>query len=318
MSVRSLPNDENKSRDGICDRLTQAQLQDWLRQASHHARLGRLPHHVPVLAQADPAWIAAQICLVNGQSYRAGLVHQPFALMSVVKPFLLLFLLEHFGAEFVFRQVGDLPSEQPFNSLAQLTTDRGWARNPMINSGAIVLASQLKGTDAHARCEVFRQWLNQHTEGHWFLDPTILASVESLKNEVNWQIAKLLAQAGYVTNIELAIATYNHLCCLSGNICDLAQMGLLLAKSLASISSLHQQIVNQLMLTCGLYEDSAKFAAEVGFPTKSGISGALLAIVPGEGAIACYSPPLDNTGNSIAGMFLLEQIASIRSYKSLL
>jgi glutaminase len=307
-----LPNDETSSGDGICDRLTQAQLNEWVRQASHHARLGRLPDYVPALAQANPTWIAACICQVDGQHYATGLTHQPFALMSVVKPFLLLFLLEQHGAAFVFSQVGDLPSNAPFNSLAQLQADRGWARNPMINSGAIVLASLLAGADAQDRCAGFCQWLNQQSASNWALDHRVLNSVNALKNEVNWQIAELLVQAGYMPNVELAIATYNHLCCLSGTIQDLAQLGLLLAKLGESISPVHQQIVNQIMLTCGLYEESAQFAAEIGLPTKSGISGALLAIVPTEGAIACYSPPLNATGNSIAGMFLLEQITALR------
>ena len=42
---------------------------------------------------------------------------------------------------------------------------------------------------------------------------------------------------------------------------------------------------------------------------KSGISGALLAVVPGQGAIACYSPALDPIGNPIAGLAFVEALA---------
>ncbi|MFN6300216.1 MAG: glutaminase, partial [Microcystis sp.] len=50
-------------------------------------------------------------------------------------------------------------------------------------------------------------------------------------------------------------------------------------------------------------------ALEVGFPTKSGVSGALLSIVPEQGAIACYSPLLNEQGNSILGLNLLTYIS---------
>ncbi|WP_230967887.1 glutaminase [Nostoc sp. WHI] len=63
------------------------------------------------------------------------------------------------------------------------------------------------------------------------------------------------------------------------------------------------------MSTCGLYEASAKFAVKIGLPMKSGIGGGLLAIVPGEGAIACYSPALDNIGNPITGLVFVESLS---------
>jgi glutaminase len=42
---------------------------------------------------------------------------------------------------------------------------------------------------------------------------------------------------------------------------------------------------------------------------KSGISGTLLAIVPGEGAIACYSPPLDRVGNPVGAIAFVEALS---------
>jgi glutaminase len=63
------------------------------------------------------------------------------------------------------------------------------------------------------------------------------------------------------------------------------------------------------MLTCGLYEASPQYTVKIGLPMKSGISGALLAIVPSQGAIACYSPALDSIGNSVAGLALIEALS---------
>ncbi|XGV95255.1 MAG: glutaminase A [Leptolyngbya sp. BL-A-14] len=288
--------------------LTQPQLENWVEQATVYAQTGRLPDYIPLLAQANAQLVAVSIRSINGTCHSAGAIDYPFALMSVVKPLLLLFLLEHVGWDAVFSHVGIDPSEQSFHALTQLTADRGFPRNPMLNSGAITLASMLPGTTGDDRCEALRVWLNQASGSNFVLDPTMLASVRSLRNEANRAIADVLLRAGHIDAVETALDTYNHICCLSGTVADLAQVGLLLAQPKAQIQPLHQRTVNALMLTCGLYEASGRFAVRIGLPTKSGVSGALLSVVPGQGAIACYSPMLDVTGNSIAGLFLLEQL----------
>lgn len=288
--------------------LTQPQLENWVAQATVYAQTGRLPDYIPLLAQVNAQIVAASVRLIDGNGYSAGAIDQPFALMSVVKPLLLLFLLEHVGWEAVFDHVGIDPSEQPFHALTQLTADRGFPRNPMLNSGAITLASMLPGTNGDDRCEALRMWLNQAAGSRFVLDTAMLASVRSLRNEANRAIADVLLRAGHIDAIETTLDTYNHICCLSGTVADLAQVGLLLAQPNGQLQPLHQRTVNALMLTCGLYEASGRFAVRIGLPTKSGVSGALLSVVPGQGAIACYSPTLDATGNSIAGLFLLEQL----------
>ncbi len=288
--------------------LTQAQLEAWVVQARVYAHTGRLPDYIPLLAQANPQWVAVQVQSFEGQSYAAGEVEQPFTLMSVVKPLLLLFLLEQLGWDVVFARVGMDPSEQSFHSLAQLNVDRGFPRNPMINSGAITLASLLPGETGADRCETLRLWLNTLAGCQLVLDEAMLASVRSLGNEANRAIAGRLVQAGHLTDTETTLDTYNHICCLAGTVADLAKIGVLLAKHQTRPLPLHRQTVNALMLTCGLYEASSRFAVQFGLPTKSGVSGALLSVVPGQGTIACYSPMLDAIGNSIGGLFLLKQL----------
>jgi glutaminase len=283
--------------------LTQAQLDVWVAQARSQTFYGRLPDYIPLLSQVKPDALAIQIQTMNGDCWIAGDTGQTFALMSVVKPLLLLFALEQYGAEVVFQHVGTKPSEQSFHSLQQLHTDQGFPRNPMINSGAITLTRFLTGQSGGTRCETFRQWLNHHADAQFFVDQKLLASVRSLPNETNRAIAKALYQAQHLDRPEIAIDTYNHLCCLSGTITDLARAGLLLTQMK------HAPMVNALMLTCGLYEASSEFAVRIGIPTKSGVSGALLSVIPKQGAIACYSPAIDVIGNSVAGLYLLEQIA---------
>ncbi|MGK7888812.1 MAG: glutaminase A [Leptolyngbyaceae cyanobacterium] len=290
--------------------LTQAQIDAWVRQSQYRAKSGRVPTYISHLEHAHPSWFAVHITTLSGQHYQGGKPGFTFSLMSVVKPFLLLYLLDCLGAKTVFEWVGIQPSDQPFNSIAQLKQDQGHPRNPMLNSGAIALASLLPGDTGTERCTAFCQWLDHYAGTTLKLDRTVLASVRQLPNERNRAIARQLAKSNRLHgDIQAALDTYEQVCCISATVEALTRLGLLLVDPDAEIHPPHQRMVATLMSTCGLYEESANFAITIGLPAKSGVSGAILALVPGQGAIACYSPPLNAAGNSVGSLFFLEQLS---------
>ncbi|NMG11321.1 glutaminase A [Brasilonema sp. UFV-L1] len=289
--------------------LTTTQLSTWVQQAKALAYQGQVANRIPQLALANPDLFAVHICCGSGKTYSQGDTDSVFSLMSAIKPFSLLYLLEQVGPETVFQWVGIEPSDAAFNSLEQLVADHGRPRNPMINSGAITLADKLPRKDASDRTQQLCQWLNQLALCHLNLDEVMLASVRSSGSQANRAITQYLTQAGYIKNPEIALDTYEQICCLSGQVEDLARLGLLLACESKFIKPLHRRIVNSLMLTCGLYKASSQYALRIGLPIKSGISGALLAIVPSQGAVACYSPALDSVGNSVGAIAFVEALS---------
>lgn len=65
-----------------------------------------------------------------------------------------------------------------------------------------------------------------------------------------------------------------------------------------------------LMQTCGMYNGAGKFTKDHGVPTKSGVSGGLMTVIPGIGAFATWSPPLNEEGNCVRGIGMIEKMSA--------
>jgi len=284
-------------------------LSIWVEQAKTQAMQGKVIERIPQLAIVNPNLFAVHISYESGENYSLGDTDCVFPFMSVIKPFSLLYLLEQFGVKQVLQWVGVKPSDAPFNSLTQLIADNGHPRNPMINSGAITLADKLLGKDADECTQSFCKWLNELADTQLYIDVDILNSIRANRSQINVDITNYLHETRNIKNIELSLDVYEQICCISGQVEDLAKLGKVLACKSEIIKNQHRQIVNAVMLTCGLYEASAEYAVKIGLPMKSGIGGGLVTILPNQGVIASYSPALDIVGNPVAGLALMETLS---------
>ncbi len=113
-----------------------------------------------------------------------------------------------------------------------------------------------------------------------------------------------------------AVDIYTRQCSTLVTATDLATMGATLAaggvnpisgKRMVSAGNVAPILVEMTME--GLYTALGDWAYTVGLPGKSGVGGGIMAVVPGELAIAAFSPPLDPAGNSVKAMAAVAAVA---------
>lgn len=134
----------------------------------------------------------------------------------------------------------------------------------------------------------------------------------------NRALAYLLKSYGMLDDdVEEVLDCYFKACSISVTCKDLANIGFVLAnrgrvpdRNERIVPVKYTRYVNAILMTCGMYDGSGEFALRVGVPAKSGVGGGIMAVVPTKMGIGIYSPALDEKGNSVAGIQLLEQISN--------
>ena len=103
---------------------------------------GKPADYIPELAKGPPRNWGVSICTVEGQRMHLGHSTYPFSIQSCSKPLSYAFALDHYGPEVVHKHVGQEPSGVAFNAV--ILNNEGLPHNPLINSGAILIASLLR------------------------------------------------------------------------------------------------------------------------------------------------------------------------------
>ena len=250
------------------------------------------------------------ICAVgtSGSVYTAGDAGHGFAVMSVAKPFVFALICQALGPEEARRRVGVNATGLAFNSLAAVERGRDGRTNQMVNAGAIATTSLAPGATAKARWAFLLDGLSRFAGRPLALDEEVYASA-SATNHRNRDIAGLLADYGRLwCDPAEAVDRYTRQSSLRVSATELAVMGATLADG--GVNPLtREQVVDPavchftlaVMTTAGLYETSGDWLYDVGVPGKSGISGGIVVVAPGKGALAAFAPPLDGFGNSVKG-----------------
>lgn len=287
----------------------------WIRQLLEEAHRRFKDNQEGANAQVYPALARVPsdlfgICIVgtSGAVYPAGDVDHEFSIMSVSKPFVFALVSERLGADVVRKQVGVNATGLPFNSLTAIEKNGDGRTNPMVNSGAIATTSLAPGATLEEKWSFLYEGLCRFAGRKLTMNDEVYRSAMTT-NYRNQSIARLLQSFGrvYVDPAD-AIELYTRQCALNVNAKDLAVMGATLAYG--GVNPITQARVVQPMIChyalavmsiAGMYETSGDWLFDIGLPGKSGISGGIVAVSPGKGALGTFAPPLDPAGNSIKG-----------------
>jgi glutaminase len=304
------------------------QLNELIERFRPYAAEGKCASYIPALANAEPSHLGITVIQPDGTIWRAGNWDVPFTLQSISKVLSFIAVCVARGIPYVLERVDVEPTGDPFNSIVRLEMHKpGRPFNPLINAGAITTASILPGETPAQKLAAIIRLIERLTGKQARVNEDVFQSEWGTAYR-NRSLAYYLKETGFLAcDVEDAIEVYLKQCAIEVTTEDIAMIGLVLAHDgyhpLQREQLLPKQVVRiakALMLTCGMYNASGKFAAFVGVPAKSGVSGGIMTAVPprvrpagtpcADGCgIGLYGPAIDEVGNSKAGGMLLQHLA---------
>ncbi len=276
---------------------------------------GEVATYIPELGKANPDHFGISLVTVGGQEFSVGDWQQEFTIQSICKPLAFLMALERHGREKTLTHVAVEPSGDAFNSVdLQPGTNRPF--NPMVNAGAIAIASLIKGDSAAEGLEAFMGKLSLAAGRPLQIDEAVFAS-ESATGNRNRAIAYLLRNFGIIDEqVDQTLSQYFSQCSVLVTSRDLAMIGATLANMGANPMTGEEVFevkyikdVLAAMFTCGMYDYAGEWAYRVGVPAKSGVAGGVMAVVNRQFSLGVYSPRLDARGNSVRGIAVCIDLA---------
>lgn len=317
--------------DSLKSMLMKQKLDEWIDQFKPFTVEGSCASYIPALEKADCNHLGICMLSEDGTLINSGDTDQSFTLQSISKVISFIHACSFHGISHVLKYVDVEPTGDAFNSIFRLELSHpGRPFNPMINAGAITVASMLPGDSPGEKVEGLLHLIEQMIGRKPVINEEVFWSEWNTANR-NRSLAYWLKETGFLlSDVEEAIEVYLKLCSIELSVTDLAVIGLILARDgvypLTGRQIFTKEIASltkTLMFTCGMYDYSGRFAAFVGIPAKSGVSGGILAAIPvsigcpsdkrpesGPWGIGVYGPAIDKYGNSTAGVMLLKQIST--------
>ncbi|KYG76998.1 L-glutaminase [Roseivirga ehrenbergii] len=273
---------------------------------------GKVASYIPELGSVDPNKFGVHLTTINGESFSHGDFDEKFSIQSIAKVLSLVLAYELEG-EKLWKRVGVEPSGTAFNSLVQLEHDKGIPRNPLINSGALVVCDILVDHLKNSK-QTFIEYIRKVADNDSINYNEKVAQSEKEHGYRNAALINLMKAYGNIDgNCDEVLDFYFHLCAIEMTCAELSRTFMFLVNDGIDpftkekiISTEKSKRINTLMQLCGFYDEAGEFSFKVGIPGKSGVGGGIIAVLPEHFSVAVWSPPLNEKGNSYKGMRFLE------------
>ncbi|MCT2343340.1 glutaminase A [Niallia taxi] len=297
---------------------TVEELEVILEEAKSYTKEGKVADYIPALSKANPDNLSIAVIYPNGTCYSAGCIKEKITLQSISKVLTLALALMESGEDTVFQKVGYEPTGDPFNSIVKLEmSNPSKPLNPMINAGALAVTSMIKGSSVKERFDNILEFVKKLSGNDDISYSEEVARSEYETSHLNRALCHFMKQHGIINeDVEELLDLYTKQCAIEVNCLDLARIGIIFAMDGVEPGTNNRimpahvaRICKTFMVTCGMYNASGEFAVRVGIPAKSGVSGGILGAIPNRFGIGISGPALDDKGNSVAGLKLLEILA---------
>jgi len=284
---------------------------------------GQVACYIPQLARYSPDYWGVSICTVDGQRYSIGDVNIPFTMQSCSKPFTYGICLNELGPDIVHRYVGHEPSGRNFNEICLDSNNK--PHNPMLNSGAIMCSAiasnlvepKMKNSE---KFDYMLNYMKKIAGGEFMGFNNAVFMSERETADRNFAMAYYMKENRCFppkTSLHDIMDLYFQSCSMEITTESLAVMGASIANggicpptSEKVLNSESVRDILSLMFSCGMYNYSGEFSFRVGLPAKSGVSGALVIVIPNLMGIGLWSPPLDEKGNSERGLQFCDELTA--------
>lgn len=295
------------------EKITQKDLDQVLERNRTYTTQGKVADYIPELSKANRNDIAIAVVTENGKILSSGDIHQTFTIQSISKLVALMLAVEDHGEQYVFKNMGYYGTHQPFNHYANLEKE-GKPLNPMMNAGAILTTSMIKGNGTIPYERILERIRYITKNNNIQISEAVYQSEKATGNR-NRGIFYLLKSWDLITGSEEQLDTYFRQCSILIDAVDLAKIGYYFAHNCIRFDgdSTYKNpdlatLIQSQMLIAGMYDFSGEYARTVGLPSKSGVGGGICVSIPGKMGIGSYSPALDSHGNSVAGYQMILEL----------